>query len=64
MTHYPATIISLDDEHATARIEATGQVIKFPHGEPNAVPAPLRAVGTKGAISFPKAPPYFGEVVA
>jgi hypothetical protein len=62
MSYYPATLVSLDAAHATVRIDKTGQIIKFPHEEHYAVPVHLREVGKKGAVSFPKAPPVFGEL--
>jgi hypothetical protein len=64
MTYYPATLISLDSAQATVRIDDTGQIIQFPHDEHYAVPVKLREVGKKGAVSFPKAPPIFGELAS
>jgi hypothetical protein len=59
MSFYPATIVAVSAESATARIDATGKLIVFSHQSAYAVPAELRQVGTKGYISFPKAPPVF-----
>jgi hypothetical protein len=64
MSFYPATVISLDEQHAVVRIDATGHEISFGHDEPNALAPTLREVGTKGVISFPKAPPHFGTEAA
>jgi hypothetical protein len=59
MSFYPATIVSVNSDSATVLIEATGKQIIFPHNAPNSVPVEARAVGKKGFISFPKAPPVF-----
>jgi hypothetical protein len=59
MTYYPAVIVSVDPEAATARIEATGKQIRFLHTAHNAIAPEARRVGAKGFISFPKAPPVF-----
>ena len=61
MSFYPAEIVAVDQNAATARIEATGKLIVFPHAAANAVPESARRVGAKGFISFPKAPPVFTE---
>ena len=59
MSFYPATIVSVSTETATAVLEATGKQIVFPHNAANSVPVEARRVGAKGFISFPKAPPVF-----
>jgi hypothetical protein len=64
MSYYPATIVFLDADRAQVRIDATGHMITLRHDEHNAVPVPLRAVGTRGVISFPKAPPHFAAQAA
>lgn len=64
MSFYPAEIVAVDQTAATARIEATGKMIVFPHTAANAVPVTARKVGAKGYISFPKAPPVFTEQAA
>ncbi len=64
MSFYPAVIVSVDSEAATARIEATGKQIVFPHNAHNSVPPEVRKVGAKGFISFPKAPPVFTTEMA
>lgn len=59
MSFYPATIVAVNSDAAIVVIEQTGKQIVFPHTAANAVPTELRQVGTKGFISFPKAPPVF-----
>ena len=59
MSFYPAVIVSVSPEAATALIESTGKQIVFPNNAHNAVPPEGRKVGVKGFISFPKAPPVF-----
>jgi hypothetical protein len=59
MSYYPAVIVSVDAETATALIEATGKRIVLANTASNAVPSEFRRVGAKGFISFPKAPPVF-----
>jgi hypothetical protein len=64
MSFYPAVIVSVDNQAAVVRIEATGKQIVFPHTAHNAVPTESRQVGAKGFISFPKAPAVFTPVAA
>ena len=59
MSYYPAVIVSVDSDTATAVIEATGKQIVLSNVAANAVPSEFRRVGAKGFISFPKAPPVF-----
>jgi hypothetical protein len=59
MEFYPAEIVAVDAETATARFESNGKKIVFRHRDHNAVPADLCRVGARGYISFPKAPPVF-----
>jgi hypothetical protein len=61
---YPATVVAVDATAATVRLDDTGQLIKLAHEEHNAVPVPFREIGTKGAISFPKAPAWFDGLAA
>jgi hypothetical protein len=59
MSFYPAVVVAVDSNSATVQIEATGKRIILAHNAHNAVPMESRNVGTKGYISFPKAPPVF-----
>ena len=59
MEFYPATVVAVDSQTATIRMEQTGKQIVLSHTAANAVPAELRQLGAKGFISFPKAPPVF-----
>jgi hypothetical protein len=64
MKSYPATVVAVDAQQATVRLEQTGQEIVFAHSSFNALPAELRQVGTKGFIHFPKPPPSFARMAA
>ena len=64
MSYYPAVIVSVDSDTATAVIEATGKQIVLSNTAANAVPTESRRVGAKGFISFPKAPPVFTALAA
>ena len=64
MSFYPAVVVAVDSDSATVQIEATGKRIVLAHTSHNAVPVEARNVGTKGYISFPKAPPVFTPEVA
>lgn len=59
MEFYPAEIVAVDAETATAKFLTNGKQIVFRHRDYNAVPADMRIVGAKGYVSFPKAPPVF-----
>jgi hypothetical protein len=59
MSFYPAVVVAVDSESATVQLEATGKRIVLAHKAHNAVPMESRQVGTKGYVSFPKAPPVF-----
>ena len=59
MSFYPAVVVAVDSNATTVQIEASGKKIVLAHNAHNAVPIESREVGTKGYISFPKAPPVF-----
>lgn len=59
MSFYPAVIVSVTAEAAVVRLEATGKQIVFPNTAFNAVPEEIRQEGTRGYVSFPKAPAVF-----
>lgn len=59
MEFYPAEIVAVDAETATAKFLSNGKQIVFRHRDYNGVPADMRLVGAKGFVSFPKAPPVF-----
>jgi hypothetical protein len=64
MKSYPATVVAVDSQQTTVRLEQTGQEIVFEHTSFNALPADLRQVGVKGFIHFPKPPPSFARMAA
>ncbi len=64
MSFYPAEIVSVNDDRVLVRIEATGKEIAFHHNAHNSIPPETRLPGTRGFISFPKAPPVFTVAAA